>query len=55
MNEVFLVNALESFHDFDDDSGCLSEGEYFTGESGLICEKVSLFAVLHDDNDEFGG
>ena len=54
MNEVFLMNALEPFHDFNDDSDCLSERKYFTWKFGLIGKKVSLFTVFHDDDDKFG-
>jgi len=31
VDKVFFVNALESFHDFDDDPGSLSKGKDLTG------------------------
>ena len=55
MDEVFLMNAFKAFHDFNDDSGCLSERKYFTWKFGLISKKISLLAVFHDDDDKFRG
>ena len=55
MDEVFLVDALEAFHDLDDDSDGLFEGKYFSWRFGLIGEEISLFAILHNDDDEVGG
>ena len=55
MYEVFLMDAFESFHDFNNDFDCLSKGENFAWQFSLVGEKISLFAVLHDDDDEIGG
>ena len=55
MNEIFLMNALESFHDFQDDPDCLSKRKDLSWKFCLISEEIALFAVLHDDDDEFAG
>lgn len=55
MNEVFLMDALKSFHDFDDDFDGLFKREYLAWKFSLVGEKVALLAILHDDNDEVVG
>ena len=55
MNEIFLMNALESFHNFDNNSNSLPKWKYFSWHFGLISEKISLLAVLHNDDDEIRG
>ena len=55
MNEVFLMNALESLHDLKDDSNCLPQREYFSWHLGLVGEQVALLTVLHDNDDEIAG
>jgi len=48
------MDALEPFHDFDDNPDSLAKGESFSRHLGLVGEKISLLAVLHDDDDEIG-
>ena len=55
MDEVPLVDALEGFHDLNNDLDGVLEGEDLAGEFGLEGEEVALFAVLHDDDDEVVG
>ena len=52
VNEVFLMNAFESFHDLKDDPDSLPQREYFPRHLSLISEKVALLTVLHDNDYE---
>ena len=55
MNEVLFVDALEAFHDLNDDFGSMFEREGFAGQFGLVGQQVSMFTVLHNDYDEVAG
>ena len=55
MNEVFLMNTFESFHNLNDDSDSLSQREYFTRHLSLISQEVALLTILHDNDYEIAG
>ena len=55
MNEVLFVDALEAFHNLNDDFSGMLEGESLTGQFGLVGQQITMFAVLHNDYDEVAG
>lgn len=52
MDKIFLMDALQPFHNFYDHLNRMVKGECAILETGLIGEEVSLLTVLHDDNNE---
>ena len=54
VDEIFLMNTLESLHDLDDDLDRMLDGEGLPGKLGLEGKEVALIAVLHDDDNEVG-
>jgi hypothetical protein len=53
--EIFLVNAFETFHDFNDNFYGLAQREDLAWKFSLISEKISLLAVLHNDDYKIVG
>ena len=50
MDKVSFMNAFESFHDLHNDFEGMFQSEGFSGEFGLVSEKISLFAVFQHHN-----
>lgn len=55
MYEIFLVDALQPLHDLDDNPDGLFQRKSLARQLGLVGEKISLLAVLHNDDDEVRG
>ena len=52
MNKVLLVDAPETFENFDEYSQGLLNGKSFSWESGLIGQKVALITIIKNDENE---
>ena len=55
VNEIFLMNASEPFHNLNNHFDSLFKRKGFARKFGLISEEVSLLTVLHHDDDKIGG
>lgn len=52
VNEILFVNTSQPFQDFNSDLKCLFQRESFARKFGLVCQKVSLLTVFHDNDDK---